>query len=238
MNILLTGASGGIGKSILMHLLQGDHLITATYFTTNSDLLDFSENIKWIKVDFSNLDLNYEKTFNDQYDVVIHCAGIAISGLIGKQNHLDVQRQIQVNLTTAILIVDFFLPKMITSGFGRIVLISSIVGRDGSIGLSAYSASKSGLSGLLKSSVREIPIMKKRFGLDSNVTLNVISPGYTETQMISGVPVEVKERLLSRSALNRFVNPNEIATLIDFIIDPDSIAICGANFEINGGSSL
>ena len=127
---------------------------------------------------------------------------------------------------------------MITSGFGRIVLISSIVGRDGSIGLSAYSASKSGLSGLLKSAVREIPIIKKRFGLDSNVTLNIISPGYTETQMISSVPPEVKEKLLDRSALDRFVNPSEIATLIDFIIEPGSVAICGANFEINGGSSL
>ena len=56
--------------------------------------------------------------------------------------------------------------------------------------------------------------------------------------MISSVPPEVKEKLLARSALNRFVDPNEIATLVGFIIEPGSVAICGANFEINGGSSL
>jgi len=127
---------------------------------------------------------------------------------------------------------------MIYPGYGRIVLFSYIDGRDGSIGLSAYSASKAGLSGLLKSSVREIPILKKKFGFDSIVTINMISPGYTETQMISGIPAQVRGGFLDRSALNRFVNPNEITKLIDCIIDPKSIAVCSGNFEINRGGFL
>jgi NAD(P)-dependent dehydrogenase (short-subunit alcohol dehydrogenase family) len=171
-------------------------------------------------------------------DVVIHCAGIAKSALIGKQDLISIQEQISINLTSSILIIDELVPKMFSRGFGRVVLFGSIVGRDGSIGLSTYAACKSAQMGLVKSVAREIPNLNKRFERTTDFTINLVSPGYTETPMTNLMPKHVKDLIVSRAATGRFVETSEVVRLVEFLISKESASICGAELEINGGSFL
>ena len=164
--------------------------------------------------------------------------GVADSALIGKQDVNSIQEQILVNLTSSILVIDELVPKMFSRGFGRVILFGSIVGRDGGIGLSTYAACKSGLRGLVKSVTREIPNLNKRFQRSANFTINLVSPGYTKTPMKEDIPVQIKESIISRTALGRFVHTSEVDRLVEFLISEESASICGTELEINGGSSL
>lgn len=239
MKVLLTGASGGIGNSILVDLLDAGHDVVATFCTANESKLLQDLKVHWVKVDFANSTAvkSLLTSLND-IDVVIHCAGIAKSALIGKQDLISIQEQISINLTSSILVIDDLVPKMFSRGFGRVVLFGSIVGRDGSIGLSTYASCKSALTGLVKSVAREIPNLNKRFEKKTDFTINLVSPGYTGTPMTNLIPKHVKESIISRSAIGRFVDTSEVVRLVKFLISKESASICGADLEINGGSFL
>jgi NAD(P)-dependent dehydrogenase (short-subunit alcohol dehydrogenase family) len=239
MKVLLTGASGGIGNSILVDLLDAGHEVVATFYTANESKLLQDPKVHWVKVDFANSAAvkNFLVPLND-IDVVIHCAGIADSNLLGNQSSEKILEVIVTNLVSSIIIANHYTHKMISQGFGRIILMGSIVGRDGNIGLSAYAASKSGIQGLVDSATREIPVLKKKLNSDANFTINYIAPGFTVTNMTANIPLKIKDVLNSRSSINRFVEPSEIARLVEFLIHKDSEAICGACMEINGGSFL
>ncbi len=239
MNVLLTGASGGIGKSLLLSLLSAGHDVVATYHLADESNLEDDLKVRWVKLNFADPKAvrSFLTSLND-IDIVVHCAGVAKSALIGKQDFASIQDQISINLTSSILIIDELAPKMFSRGFGRVVLFGSIVGRDGSIGLSTYAACKSALKGLVKSVAREIPNLNKRFEKSTNFTINLVSPGYTETPMTDFIPKHVKEMIISRTGIGRFVDTSEVVRLVHFLISKESEAICGVELEINGGSFL
>ena len=126
---------------------------------------------------------------------------------------------------------------MLESGFGRFIFIGSIIGGSGGIGLTSYSASKSGLSGVLKSINLELQLYKDKFP-NADVTVNMVSPGYVDTPMINAVPTKIKEILKSKSTIKRFLDPSEISRVIEFLISKESRAISGAEFSINGGMTI
>lgn len=237
MRILLTGASGGIGSSILESLLMNpENIVVATY---NKQVGPMSSRVEWICVDFTDAEETY-KLFNSslEFDVIIHAAGIANASLIGKQTLNEIQNQIQVNLVSALLLVEVFMPRMIKRRFGRIILMGSIVGRDGSIGLSTYASSKAGLHGLLQSATREMVLLKRKYNPDSNFTINIVSPGFTDTQMTADMPLEIKEGIVRRTAMGRFGAPNEVARVVLFLQEETSESINGTVIEVNGGCLL
>jgi NAD(P)-dependent dehydrogenase (short-subunit alcohol dehydrogenase family) len=239
MKIFITGGSGGIGSVIIYQMLmQGHHVISTFHSGSESDLFQH-ENLNWVKLDLTNINLtnDFLNTL-PKIDVAIHCAGIANSSLVGKQDTDLISNQIAVNLTSSILIVESLTSRMIENGFGRIILFGSIVGRDGGIGISTYSACKSGLHGLVKSVIKELPNLKRRHNEDADFTINIISPGYTDTPMTQNLPQKIRELIVSRTANNRFVHPNEIAALVTFLLSDGSKSINGADLEINGGSTL
>jgi 3-oxoacyl-[acyl-carrier protein] reductase len=239
MKILLTGANGGIGSSLLESFLEQDFEVVATYNLADPRDLVAHERLKWVKVDF-RMQESRQQFFEDlgSFDVLIHCAGWANSALIGSQENDLIEDQISINLTSGIQLVNRLAPKMIQSGFGRVVLFGSIVGRDGGVGLSTYSASKSGLLGFVKSVTKEIPILSKKFGIQPNFTINVVAPGYTETSMTASIPTKVKDFIVTRSSTGKFVDPEEITRVVNFLIFAESNSICGTEIEVNGGSFL
>lgn len=239
MNILLTGASGGIGKSLLISLLGAGHDVVATYHSAEESKLENDLKVRWVKLNFADPKAirSFLTSLND-IDIVIHCAGIAKSALIGKQDYASIQDQISINLTSSILIIDELAPKMFSRGFGRVILFGSIVGRDGSIRLSTYAACKSALTGLVKSVAKEIPSLNKRFEKTTNFTINLVSPGYTKTPMTNFIPEHIKNLIISRTAIGRFVETSEVVRLVEFLISKESESICGVELEINGGSFL
>jgi 3-oxoacyl-[acyl-carrier protein] reductase len=163
---------------------------------------------------------------------------MADSRLIGSQNTQSIKNQITVNLISSVLTVEHFGPQMFANRFGRIILFGSIVARDGGVGVSTYAACKAGLIGLMKSAVKEMPHHKRKSGIDSNFTINLVSPGYTETPMTTKLPEKVKDAILFRTPTSRFVQPNEISRLVAYLISDEASSINGAELEINGGSFL
>jgi 3-oxoacyl-[acyl-carrier protein] reductase len=239
MNILVTGGTGGIGREIISQLIASEHSVVSTYFKNQPYSQGESGNLNWYKVDFSKLEsIDNFLSSAPEFDAVIHCVGIADSNLLGNQSSEKILEVTVTNLVSSIIITNYYAHKMISQGFGRIILMGSIVGRDGNIGLSAYAASKSGIQGLVDSATREIPVLKKKLNSDANFTINYIAPGFTVTNMTANIPLRIKDVLNSRSSINRFVEPSEIARLVEFLIHKDSEAICGACMEINGGSFL
>ncbi len=239
MKVLITGGSGGIGSVLVQQMLIEGHDVISTFHSGIVGDLNQDEKLKWIKLDLTNIYETNEFLNNlPDIDVAIHCAGIVNSSFLGKQETDLITNQIAVNLTSSILITEKLISKMIESGYGRIILFGSIIGRDGGIGISTYSACKSGLHGLVKSVIKELPNLKKQLNSDADFTINIISPGYTETPMTHNLPQKIKDLIVSRTANNRFVHPNEIAALVTFLISDLSKSINGANLEINGGSTL
>lgn len=163
-----------------------------------------------------------------QVDVVVNNAGIARDRTLLKLSLEDWDAVIKTDLYGPFFIIKQFLPKMVENGGGRIINISSIIAQIGNFGQTNYSAAKAGLIGLTKSLAKETA----RYG----ITVNAICPGFTETDMVAGVPDEImKTKVLPKIALGRLAKPQEIAKLAIFLASDDSSYITGECIGINGG---
>jgi NAD(P)-dependent dehydrogenase (short-subunit alcohol dehydrogenase family) len=123
-----------------------------------------------------------------------------------------------------------FLPDLLASGRGRVVMVSSIVGEMGNFGQANYAAAKAGLLGFTKTLAREFA--------RSGVTVNAVTPGFIETEMLAGVPPAVRTRLVERIPLGRFGEPDEVADAVAFLASERAKYMTGAVLPVNGGLSL
>jgi acetoacetyl-CoA reductase/3-oxoacyl-[acyl-carrier protein] reductase len=163
-------------------------------------------------------------------DIVIHAAGISRDGRIWKATAADWEQVLSTNLTSAFHLLHEAVPLMRRTGTGAIVLISSINGERGKVGLSAYSASKAGLNGLARTASRELG------GL--GIRVNAIAPGWIETPMTAGVPAEVRQRALDESVLGRLGEPDDVARAVAFLVSDLSRHITGQVLRVDGGQLI
>ena len=232
MKVLIFGGSGGIGKN-LAESLCSKHEVICTYFNQAIDIKN--NNYGMLNLDLRNqTELISFLEKNGEFDVIINAAGISRGERLGQIKQETIAEVLNVNLISPTLIANWYVPKMLESGFGRFIFIGSIIGQSGGVGLTSYSASKSGLSGVLKSINLELQLYKNNYP-NSDVTVNMISPGYVETAMTKAISPKIKEILKTKSIIKRFLEPSEITRLIEFLISEDSRGISGADFSINGG---
>ena len=161
-------------------------------------------------------------------DILVNNAGIA--GGNGPTWELDPdvwRRVIDVNLTGAFLTARAVVPHMLSSGYGRIVNVSSIAGKEGNPNASHYSASKAGLIGLTKSLAKELATR--------NILVNCITPAAAKTDIFAQMKQEHLDYMLSRIPMGRFVEVDEIAGLICWLASEDCSFSTGAVFDISGG---
>ena len=238
-NILLMGASGGLGKCFASELAHSGYNLILHYYKNKENILKLEEKLKGTGVkyksyhaDISNeeevesLITDAEKNFGS-IDVLINNAGISMDGVSWKMSSETWERVIGVNLTGAFLCIKHVLPQMRNKNWGRIVNISSVVPQVGVAGTAAYSASKAGIFGLTRSIAKEIA--------NKNITINTIALGYFSEGMISQVPDELKKQIKSSIPKNEFGNPIDIVNCIRFLIDDNSSYITGQTININGG---
>jgi acetoacetyl-CoA reductase len=140
------------------------------------------------------------------------------------------QKVIDANLTSVFNMTHNVLPLMLEKEYGRIISIASINGRKGQFGQCNYAASKSALYGFTKSLAQEVA--------SKGITVNTISPGYTDTPMLSGVKDDVLQAIISKIPVGRLGRPEEIAHAVAFLASTDSSFITGANLDINGGQYM
>jgi len=234
-NIILTGATGGIGNSILEKLITSGANVLAT--GTNEDKLkSIKEKYKTIiteKFDISNhseIESFVNKandTLGGRIDVLINNAGITRDNLSIRMKEEEWQKVIDINLTSTFLLSKNSIKKMLKSKKGKIINITSVVGHTGNIGQANYTASKAGVVAMSKSLALE-------YG-KKNINVNCISPGFITTDMTDKINDDYKEILKSRIPLDRFGSPNDIANAVIFLSSELSDYITGETLHVNGG---
>ena len=235
LNIILTGATGVIGNSILDKLISAGSTVLAT--GTNEEKLKLIQekykNLNVLKFDISdhkNIDKFVEdcsSILSNKIDVLINNAGITHDNLSIKMKEQEWKRVIDINLTSTFLISKNVIRKMIKSKTGKIINITSVVGHSGNIGQANYAASKAGIIAMSKSLALE-------YG-KKNITINSVSPGFILSEMTNKISEDHTELLKSRISLNKFGKPEDVANTVIFLSSNLADYITGETIHVNGG---
>ena len=232
--ILITGATGGIGNSLLEKFNSFGAKIVAT--GTNEEKLDritksFSNIIvkKFDLSEHSKIQEFIEKIFSELngIDVLINNAGINRDNLSLRLSEEEWKKVIDVNLTSTFLTCKFLIKKMLKQKKGKIINITSIVGHTGNLGQANYTASKAGIVAMSKSLA--IEYAKK------NININCISPGFIKTAMTEKIDEKFKEIIVSKIPSARLGEPEDIANAVVFLASNQSDYINGETLHVNGG---
>ena len=233
-NILITGASGGIGNELVKKFVSlGANVLGTGTKTEKLELIKKRySNIKVKKFDISNHSEIEE--FIDSVslelgglDVLINNAGINKDNLSIRMKAEEWKKVIDTNLTSTFLLSKYAIKKMLKNKFGRIVNITSVVGHTGNLGQPNYSASKAGIIGMSKSLA--IEYAKK------NITVNCVSPGFIVSDMTMGIADKVKLYLTSRIPMGKFGTGEDVSNCVAFLSSEQASYVTGETIHVNGG---
>ena len=173
-------------------------------------------------------------------DILVNNAGITADRSVLKMVDEDWRKVIDVNLSGAFYLSQAALKHMLERGSGRIIMISSVIGEMGNVGQSNYAAAKSGLCGLTKTLAREAALQQQKAGRTDGigVTVNTVTPGFIETEMLSSVPEKVLDGIRAKIPLGRLGQPDEIARVVHFLAADASSYITGQVWGVNGGLDM
>ena len=234
-NIIVTGASGGIGNSIIKRLNEegANILASGTRIEKLEELKKNFEGIKILKFDISQSDKieefieNATKELGGSLDCIVNNAGITQDNLAIRMSLDEWQKVIDINLTSTFLMSKFAIKKMLKNKSGKIVNITSVVGHTGNVGQVNYTASKAGIIAMSKSLA--IEYAKK------NININCISPGFIKTAMTDKIDDKFKETIISKIPSARLGEPDDIANAVVFLSSNQSNYINGETLHVNGG---
>ena len=214
-NVLITGSSRGIGKSISMELRDNGY----NCITPSRNELDISC-VKSIN--------QYINSLNISIDCLVNCAGINILRKINEIDEKDISSMLNANLIAPLFLIQSVSEQMKEKKYGKIVNVSSIWGVRSKEFRTLYSMTKFGINGLTKSLSRELG--------EYNILVNSIAPGYVNTEMTKkNVPIEEQEKIKETIPLKRFAEPSEIAKLVSFLLSENNSYITGQTIVIDGG---
>ena len=234
-NIIVTGASGGIGNSIIKRLNEAgaNILASGTRIEKLEELKKNFEKIKILKFDISQSEKieefieNATKELGGSLDGIINNAGITQDNLAIRMSLDEWQKVININLTSTFLMCKFAIKKMLKNKSGKIINITSVVGHTGNLGQANYTASKAGIVAMSKSLA--IEYAKK------NININCISPGFIKTAMTDKIDEKFKEVIISKIPSARLGEPDDIANAVLFLSSDQSNYINGETIHVNGG---
>ena len=234
-NIIVTGASGGIGNAIIKKLNEAgaNILASGTKIEKLEELKNNYEKIKILKFDISQSDKieefieNATNELGGNLDGIINNAGITQDNLAIRMSLDEWEKVININLTSTFLLSKFAIKKMLKNKSGKIVNITSVVGHTGNLGQANYTASKAGIVAMSKSLA--IEYAKK------NININCISPGFIKTAMTDKIDEKFKEVIISKIPSARLGEPDDIANAVLFLSSDQSNYINGETIHVNGG---
>ena len=234
-NIIVTGATGGIGNSIVEKLYEyeANVLASGTKLDKLEELKSKFNNIKILNFDISQSDKietfieNASKEFEGNLDCIVNNAGITKDNLAIRMNLEEWKKVIDINLTSTFLMSKFAIKKMLKNKKGKIINITSVVGHTGNLGQTNYTASKAGIIAMSKSLA--IEYAKK------NLNINCISPGFIKTAMTDKIDEKFKEAIISKIPSGRLGQPEDIANAVLFLASSLSDYINGETLHVNGG---
>tara|TARA_A100001234_G_scaffold219636_1_gene230851 strand:+ start:1704 stop:2438 length:735 start_codon:yes stop_codon:yes gene_type:complete len=233
-NIIITGASGGIGNSIVEKLnVQGANILASgTKIEKLNELKNRFSNIKILKFDIAQnekIEEFIENAANELggLDCIINNAGITQDNLGIRMSFDEWKKVIDINLSSTFLMSKFAIKKMLKNKKGKIINITSVVGHTGNMGQANYSASKAGIIAMSKSLA--IEYAKK------NININCISPGFIKTAMTDKIDEKFREAIISKIPSARLGDPEDVANAVLFLASNQSDYINGETLHVNGG---
>ena len=232
--ILITGATGGIGNSLVKKFTSLGSNVLATG-TNDAKLQNIKKNFPEViieKFDLANHDKiekfisEVDKKLNG-IDILINNAGITLDNLSIRLADENWKKVLDINLTSTFLMCKYTIKKMLRKKFGKIINITSIVGHTGNLGQSNYSASKAGIIGFSKSLAIEYA--------RKNINVNCVSPGFIKTEMTDQINEEFKKTLISKIPSGSLGTGEDISNCVAFLASDKANYINGETIHVNGG---
>ncbi len=234
---LVTGGTRGIGRSITERLAKEGYKVAANYAGNDEAAAKCAADLgvrayKWDVGDYDACAAGIAAITKDlgPVDVLVNNAGITRDATLHRMTRQQWDDVIRVDLTSVFNLCRLTIEGMRERNYGRIVNISSINGQKGQVGQVNYSAAKAGLIGFTKALAQE--------NAKKGITVNVICPGYIDTEMVQAVPEKVLEGIIATIPVGRLGTAAEIAACVSFLSGPDSGFITGATLTANGGQYI
>lgn len=235
---LVTGATRGIGKAIALKLAQKGAYVVGTA-TTDAGAQSISASLEaeqyageGVILDITNqaevdglINALAEQELTPS--ILINNAGITADNLLLRMDDDEWYKVIETNLNSAFRLTRACLKPMFRARFGRIVNITSVVAFNGNSGQSNYTAAKAGLVGFSKSLAQEMA--------SRGITVNLVAPGFIDTDMTAGLPTLVKEEMMKRIPMKRLGKPEDVASAVSFLVSDEASYITGETIHVNGG---
>jgi acetoacetyl-CoA reductase len=240
--VFVTGGMGGIGSAICRRLAASGHTVVAGClpgYDRKEEWLGEMRKEGW-RVHAAEGDVaDYESCAAMFYnvrsvvggvDILVNNAGITRDAVFKRMTERDWNAVISTNLNSVFNVTRQVVDGMTERGWGRIINISSVNALKGQFGQTNYSAAKAGMAGFSKALAQEV--VKK------GVTVNTISPGYVETDLVRAIREDVRQQIIESIPMGRLARPEEIAAVVAFLASEEAGYITGANISVNGGMHM
>ena len=228
--VLVTGGNRGIGYAIAAEFLSQGHRVAVT--ARSGEGPEGALTVRADVTDAASIDAAFTEVEEKlgPVEVVVANAGITRDTLLLRMSEEDFTEVLDTNLSGAFRVVKRASKGMLKARFGRVILVSSVVGLLGSAGQVNYAASKAGLVGIARSLTRELGAR--------GITANVVAPGFIETDMTAELPDEQQKQYLAQIPAGRFASPTEVARVITWLASDDADYISGAVIPVDGGLGM
>jgi acetoacetyl-CoA reductase len=239
--VLVTGGVGGIGTAVCKRLARDGHFVVANYAIPGTETR-WQQSMAAAGLNGSTSALAFGDVTDFEamgsmvraieqehgaVDILVNCAGITRDATFRKMSPEQWRSVLSTNLDSVFNVTRHVIDGMVERGWGRIINISSVNAIRGQFGQTNYAAAKAGILGFTKSLAQEV--VKK------GVTVNAISPGYVETDMVAAIRADVREKIVAEIPAGRLAMPDEIADAVAFLASDNASYITGTNLSVNGG---
>jgi len=240
-NILITGASRGIGLAIARRLAAGGDRVIAVARKRGAELDDAiaaaartSGEISFKAFDLSEVDAipAFVQELRGEFGSIfglVNNAGIGTEGLLATMHNSQIEALVRLNVLSPIILTKYVARQMMADGAGRIINMSSIIATTGYRGLSVYGATKAAATGFTRSLAREVGQL--------GITVNAIAPGFIDTELTGNLSEADRARIAGRSALRRLATPDDVAAMVEFLLGEGGTNITGAVQVIDAGNT-
>ncbi len=236
---VVTGGSRGIGRAICLQFAEKGAKVVINYVSRSEAAEETKAQVEAMGGECVVVKFDVSKTSEVQdafkqitaecgrIDILVCNAGVTRDGLLATMKEEAWDQVMAVNLKGAFNCIKAGCRPMMKQRWGRIIIITSVVGFAGNAGQANYSAAKAGLVGLTRSAARELA--------SRGITVNCVAPGYIDTDMTSELPEAVKEKILSEIPLGILGEPEDIAKAVTYLASDDARYITGQAIHVNGG---